>query len=344
MATAKTDLRRLTHAELTEFRKQAVCQVQEGVPVDDVCRGMGVSRSALFGWLALYRSGGWDALRADKRGGRKPKLDSAAMRWVYELVTERDPEQLKFPFALWTCPLVAEAIRRELGVRLSRWSVMRLLRQLGLSPQRPLRRAYQQKAEAVAEWKSKTYPEIRKEARRAGAEIYFADESSVRSDYHSGTTWAPKGETPVVKSTGARFSINMIGAATARGKLRFQTFKGTMTGPVFIGFLQRLCKDVDRPVFVIVDGHPVHRSRKVREYVEDTKGGLRLFFLPGYSPELNPIEQAWNHAKRHNVGTRIVKGPDQLRRLAISALRKLQKLPALVMGFFRHPECAYAGI
>ena len=305
---------------------------------------MGVSRSAVFGWLALYRSGGRGALRAGKRGGRKPKLDGAAMRWVYELVTERDPEQLKFPFALWTCPLVAEVIRRELGIRLSRWSVMRLLRQLGLSPQRPLHRAYQQKAEAVAEWKAKVYPQIRREARKAGGEIYFADESSVRSDYHSGTTWAPKGMTPVVKSTGARFSINMFGAATARGKLRFRTFKGTMTAPVFINFLRGLQRDADKPVFVIVDGHPVHRSRAVREYVQSTEGALRLFFLPGYSPELNPIEQAWNHAKRHNVGTRIVKGPDQLRKLAISALRKLQKLPAVVMGFFRHPECAYAGI
>ena len=177
-----------------------------------------------------------------------------------------------------------------------------------------------------------------------GGEIYFADESSVRSDYHSGTTWAPKGMTPVVKSTGARFSINMFGAATARGKLRFRTFKGTMTAPVFINFLRGLQRDADKPVFVIVDGHPVHRSRAVREYVQSTEGALRLFFLPGYSPELNPIEQAWNHAKRHNVGTRIVKGPDQLRKLAISALRKLQKLPAVVMGFFRHPECAHAGI
>ena len=342
MGNMRTDLRRLTHEELTEFRKQAVAQVQSGVRVEDVCAGMGVSRSALFGWLSRYRSGGWDALRADRRGGRKPKLDAAGMRWVYELVTEHDPEQLKFPFALWTCARVAEAIRRELRVRLSRWSVMRMLRQLGLTPQRPLHRAYQQKSAAVAEWKEKTYPQIRREARKAGARIYFLDESSVRSDYHSGTTWAPKGRTPVVKSTGARFAINIIAAATARGKLRFRTFKGTMTAPVFIDFLKRLIRDTDQPVFLIVDGHPVHRSRAVRDFVEGTQGRMRLFFLPGYSPELNPVEQAWSHAKRHNVGTRVVTGPDQLRRLAHSALCKIQKLPRIVMGFFRHPDCAYA--
>jgi transposase len=342
MGSKHTDLRRLTHEELTEFRKQGVAAVQEGASVEEVCRGMGICRAALFGWLARYRSGGWDALRAGKRGGRKPKLDAAAMRWVYDLVTGRDPEQLKFPFALWTCALVGEAIRRELGIRLSRWSVMRLLRHLGLSPQRPLHRAYQQNAEAVAAWKSQVYPKIRREARKCGGEIYFADESSIRSDYHAGTTWAPKGKTPVVKSTGARFSINIIGAATARGKLRFRTFNGTMTAPVFIDFLRGLLRDARKPVFVIVDGHPVHRSAAVRDYVQSTANQLRLYFLPGYSPELNPVEQAWNHAKRHNVGTRIVTGPDQLRRLAISALRKLQKLPAVIMGFFRHPECAYA--
>jgi len=337
-----TDLRRLSHAELTEFRKQAVARIHEGVPVEDVCRAMGVSRSAVFNWLALYRSGGWQALEASRRGGRKPKLDAKSMRWVYETVTEKDPEQMKFPFALWTCSLVAEVIRRELGVRLSRWSVMRLLRQLGLSPQRPLRRAYQQKADAVDEWKRETYPQIRREAKAAGADIYFCDESSIRSDYHSGTTWAPSGKTPVVKSTGARFSINMIGAVTPRGKLRFRTFKGTMTAILFIDFLRRMIRDSDRPVYMIVDGHPVHRSRAVRSYVENGNGAVKLFFLPGYSPELNPIEQAWNHAKRHNVGTRTVKGPDQLRRLVIAALRRLQKLPGIIMGFFRHPECAYA--
>jgi len=343
MSTRKTDLRRLSHAELTQFRRQAVALVQSGVSIQEVCKGLGVSRSALFGWLALYRSGGWDALRAGKRGGRKPKLDAAAIRWVYETVWDGDPRQLKFPFALWTCSLVAEAIRKRFGIRLSRWSVMRLLRQLGLSPQRPLRRAYQQKPDLVAVWKQETYPRIRR-ARKAGARIYFVDESSVRSDYHSGTTWAPRGKTPVVKSTGARFSINVIGAAAARGELRFKTFKGTMTAAVFIDFLSRLLRDASGPVFVIADGHPVHRSAAVRRFVESTQGRLRLYFLPGYSPELNPVEQVWNHAKRHDVGTRIVTGPDQLRKMVISALCRLQKLPKLVMGFFKHPDCAYAGI
>jgi transposase len=344
MGIQNTDLRRLTHGELTEFRRQAVSQVQSGVAIEEVCRGMGVSRSALFGWLALYRSGGWDALRAGRRGGRRPKLDRQMMRWVYETVTERDPQQLKFPFALWTCPLIAEAIYRKFGVRLSRWSVMRLLHQLGLSPQRPLWRAYQQKDEAVREWKKRTYPQIVKEAKAAGATIYFADESSVRSDYHSGTTWAQRGSTPVVRTTGARFSVNMLAAITARGAMRFITYKGTLDASLFRDFLSRLSRDSETAVFVIVDGHPVHRSKAVRDFVDASDGRIRLYFLPGYSPELNPTEQTWNHAKRHNAARQAITGPDQLRRLVRSALCRLQKLPDIIRSFFRHPECAYAAV
>ena len=337
-----TDLRRLTHKELTQFRRQVVAQVQSGKAVDQVVDALGVSRSALFGWLALYRSGGWDALDADKRGGRKPKLDSQAMEWVYRTVTGNSPQQLKLPFALWTAKLIAELIKRERGVKLSRWSVARLLRQLGLSPQKPLFRAYQQDAERVTQWKEEVFPEIQKKARQQGALIYFLDESAVRSDHHSGTTWAPVGHTPVVKTTGGRFSLNIIGAITPRGDFRFMTYTGTMNAVLFIDFLSRLIKDEERPVYLIVDGHPVHRSKAVRQFVEEHREKLELHFLPSYSPELNPIEQVWNHAKNHQIGKQVITGPDQLKKLAISALRRLQKLPSIIQGFFKHPECSYA--
>lgn len=338
----KTDLRRLKHSELTVFREQAIKQIQCGVSVGEVCKGMGVSRAALFRWLAQYRKGGWGALDAGKRGGRRPKLDGEKLQWIYTTVVDKDPSQMKFAFALWTTILVAELIRREFGIKLSRWSVMRLLRQLGLSPQKPLQRAYQQDPEMAAKWKAEVYPRIAAEAKKVGATVYFGDESSIRSDYHTGTTWAPKGKTPVVRTTGARFSVNMIAAISARGVIRFMTYKGTMDADLFKEFLSRLLKDSDGPIFLILDGHPVHRSRDVREYAESTDGKLRLFFLPGYSPELNPVEQAWNYTKRHNIGRRMIKGPDHLKRLAVGALRKLQKLPAIIKGFFRHPECSYA--
>lgn len=335
------DARKLTHEQLTELRKRGVSSVQNGEEPGTVARILGVSKMAVYNWLSLYRNGGWHALEAQKRGGRRPKLDAKALQWVYNLVTGGDPMQMKFPFALWTCQLIAKAIKMKFGISLSRWSVSRLLHQMGLSAQKPLHRAYQQNEKAVKEWKRKVYPDIRREAKKTGAEIYFLDESAVRSDYHSGTTWAPTGKTPVQRSTGARFSLNMIAAITNRGKMRFSTFKGSLTGEVFVDFMSRLIQDSDTVVFLIVDGHPVHRSRLVKEFVEGT-GRIRLFQLPGYSPELNPVEQVWNHAKRHQVGKQVITGPEQLKKLVISALRKLQKLPHIIVAFFKHRECSYA--
>ncbi|HEX8933766.1 MAG TPA: IS630 family transposase [Pseudonocardiaceae bacterium] len=204
-----------------------------------------------------------------------------------------NPRQLQFEFSLWTREIVREVIRREFGVALSAVSVGRLLRTLGLSPQRPLSRAYQQDPDAVERWKAQEYPAIRAEANRLGATIYFAEEASVRSDYHAETTWAPLGQTPVVATTGARLSVNMISAVTASGSFKYDIVPGRLNAAKFIDFCDKLLADTPGPVFLIVEGHPVHRSNAVKEYVATTNGRLRLFRLPSYSPELNPDEGVW---------------------------------------------------
>jgi Winged helix-turn helix/DDE superfamily endonuclease len=158
--------------------------------------------------------------------------------------------------------MVRELIRREFGVRLSQVGVGRLLRKLGLSPQRPLYRAYQQNPEAVARWKAQEYPKVRAEAAAAGGTVYFADEAGVRSDYHAGTTWAPVGHTPVVAATGDRFGVNLVSAVTAKGKLRFAAYQGNLNAATFLGFCRRLLADASGPVFLVLDGHPVHRCRR----------------------------------------------------------------------------------
>jgi transposase len=226
---------------------------------------------------------------------------------------------LQFVFALWTRAMVRELIGREFGVRLSEVSVGRLLRKLGLSPQRPLYRAYQQNPEAVARWKAETYPQLRTEAARVGATIYFADEAGVRSDYHAGTTWAPVGRTPVVATTGDRFGVNLISAVTAKGKLRFAAYDGSLNGPVFIDFCRRLLDDTPGPVFLVLDGHPVHRSKAVKQFAASTGGRLRLWFLPGYAPELNPDEWVWKHVKHDRIGRAGVTSPDDLKAKALAA-------------------------
>ena len=230
----------------------------------------------------------------------------AVVRWIYHTLTNKNPLQLKFPFAMWTAAMVQTLIAERYKVKLSHSSVCRLLYQLGLSVQRPLWRAYQQNPEAVKQWLETDYPAIRRRAKRARAQIFFADEAGVRSDFHSGTTWGRRGRTPVVSGTGARFDANLISAISAQGQLRFMLTKGRVTAAVFIQFLKGLLINASAPVFVIVDGHPTHRAKSVARYVAAQAGQLALFLLPPYSPELNPDELVWNDLKSHGTRRKLI--------------------------------------
>jgi transposase len=336
-----SDGRKLDRKTLEQLRLHAVGQVEHGAHPDEVAAALGMTRAAVYAWLAKYREGGLEALKARPVPGRPPKLSGTQLARLYGLVVGNDPRQLRFAFALWTRAMVRELIRREFDVRLSEVSVGRLLRKLGLSPQRPLYRAYQQNPQAVARWKAEAYPAIREQAAQVGATIYFADEAGVRSDYHAGTTWAPVGRTPVVASTGDRFGVNLISAVTAKGKLRFAAYDGSLNGPVFIDFCRRLLHDTPGAVFLVLDGHPVHRSKAVKQFAGSTGGRLRLFFLPGYSPELNPGEWVWKNIKHDRIGRAGVSGPEDLKAKALAALHRLQKLPHLVRSFFRDPNLRY---
>jgi len=339
----RADGRKLDHKTLEEIRIRAVQRVEAGESPEAVIKVLGFTRSCIYDWLAKYREGGQEALRAKTIPGRPRKLTGDQLQWIYRTVVGNNPLQLRFEFALWTCGMVRQVIREKFSIRLSEVSVGRLLRKLGLSPQRPLRRAYQQDPVLVERWKQVEYLKIRKLARRAGASIFFADESAVRSDYHAGTTWAPVGQTPVVRTTGARYKVNMISAVSPKGELRFMVVEGTMNGERFLDFLKRLMHGASKPIFLIVDGHPSHRSRKVKEFVSSTQGMLRLFFLPPYTPEANPDELVWNNLKNHGIGRRALSGGVQeLKRLVVSHLRMLQKTPRLIRGFFLHPHTRYA--
>lgn len=335
------DGRKLDHQTLEAIRIRAVKQIQAGAHPEDVATSLGLTRSTVFAWMAKFREGGIEALRAKPVPGRPPKLSGAQLRKLYTLIAGANPRQLQFEFALWTRDIVRELIRREFDVALSGVSVGRLLRTIGLSPQRPLWRAYQQDPEAVERWKAQEYPAIRTEAKKLGASIYFADEASVRSDYHAGTTWAPVGQTPVVRTTGTRFSVNMISAVTASGSFKYDIVHGTLDAPKFIDFCGKLLADTPGPVFLIVDGHPVHRSRAVTEYVASTDGRLRLFRLPSYSPELNPDEWVWKNVKHDTVGRRATTSLDDFTATIITALERLTQLPQLIRAFFGDPHLRY---
>jgi transposase len=338
----KQDARKLDHKGLTELRRRAVAAVQSGESPEVVARVFGISRGTIYGWLSLYRHGGWGALDGSKRGGRPRKLDGGALRWIYDTVTMKNPLQLKFAFALWTRAMIATLIERKFDVRLSSTSVGRLLNQLGLSAQRPMWRAYQQDPEAVDRWLNEEFPKIKALAKRMKAEIFFGDEAGVRSDFHSGTTWGKRGKTPVVSTTGARFGLNLISAISPVGNMRFMVTKGRVGAKVFIEFLKRLIYNSDRMIFLIVDGHPAHRAKIVGKYLDSVKDRLRLFFLPSYSPELNPDEWVWNHLKNHGIGRKVVESKSQLKKEVLSHMRRIQRAAALIRSFFYADTTRYA--
>jgi transposase len=338
----KNDARKLDHKTLEAIRIRAVEQVQAGQSPEAVISALGFSRGCIYEWLARYRSGGWHALRAKPLMGRPKRMTGVQMKWIYNTVTRKNPLQLKFEFALWTRAMIRTLIDEKYDIHLSLTSVGRLLAQLGLTCQKPLMRAFQQNPSLVEKWLKEEYPAIRAKAKRMGAEIFFADEAGVRSDFHSGKTWAPRGQTPIVRVTGARFGFNLISAVSPKGQMRFMVVQGKVNGAQFREFLRRLVFKAERPIFLVLDGHPVHRSAQVKKVVESLAGKLEIFYLPPYSPELNPDESVWNELKNNGIGRMSVVGPDDMLRKVVDYMRAMQRTPNLIKSFFQAPETRYA--
>ncbi len=338
----KQDARKLDHKTLEEMRIRAVRQVQSGVSPEDITRSLGLSHPTIYNWLASYRDGGMQALKAKPVPGRPSRITGPMMKWIYDTIVQKSPLQFRFEFALWTREMIREVIFKKYKLRLGLSSVSRLLKQLGLSCQRPIFKAWQQNEQQVKNWLKKVFPKLKARAKQEKADIFFADEAGVRSDFHSGTTWAPVGQTPVVATTGARFSVNIISAVSPRGDFRFMVVEGSVAAGIFIEFMKRLLIGSKKKIFLIVDGHPTHRSKKAKEFVASMHGEIELFFLPPYSPELNPDELAWNVLKNGIVGKSTVKDRGELKSKVISGLRKIQKNPEKVRGFFQHPKTQYA--
>ena len=339
----KDDARKLDHATLEAPRIRAVRSVRDGESPEDVARTLRVTPRAMYRWLALYRRGGWNALKAKPLAGRPPKLDGNKLKWLYNTVTQKNPLQLKFHFAPWTREMVADLIRRKYGIRLAKNSVGRLLAQPGITPQKPLYRAMERDETLVQKWLKAEFPKIKRMAKAQDADIYFGDAAHIRSDHHAGRTWGKKGETPVVATTGARHAMSLISAITSKGRMRFMIkATGGVNADVFIEFLKRLLVGETRTIFLVVDRGPAHRAKKTKAFVETLGGRLRLFFLPPYSPDRNPDELVWKHLKADTVGRMAVTDKDDFKSKVVTSMRSLQKSPRKTCSFFQKPSLRYA--
>jgi transposase len=329
--------RRATYEE----RVSACEALEKGISPDEIAEVLKVSRSSIFDWQKTYRAHGAEALRTKKTRGPKSKLSDGQLSQLYRLVVGNDPRQLSFGLALWTRGMIQELIFRQFGVRLSLVSVGSVLANLGLSPQRPLYRSYERDPEKVRKWKEETFPQIQARAKKEGAAIFFADEASVRTNYHAGTTWAPVGKTPVVSGSGRTRSISMVSAVSPRGELHFQVHETGIKQEEFLEFCKMLVTDAGRPVFIIMDNSQVHRAKILKAYAEESGGMLTLFFLPPYSPDLNPDEWVWKNVKHDNLGRASVKNESELAEFASAALARLETLPDKVRAFFGDPALKY---
>ncbi len=339
----KRDGRTLDHRTLETIRTMAVTRVREGERPSEVIASYGFHRCTIYGWLkaARGRGQGLKALAARPATGRPRTLTARQERQVFRWVNGKNPMQYGFEFGLWTRQIVRELIAQRFGVCLSLASIGAVLARQGLTPQKPLQRAYQRDPAAIARWQRETYPAIARKAKQDKAEIYFWDESGFRADAVQGTTWGAKGQTPVVSVPGQRQGISAASAISSKGAFWFATYAGGLTGELFMTLLRQMMRGRRRPLHLILDGLPAHKTKAVTQYVAGLNGKLTVHYLPGYAPDLNPDELVWSHAKRTGNARRPLQKGERLADRITAQLAEMARRPALVRSFFRHPSVAY---
>jgi len=339
------DFRSLGPQAQQAIRFKAMAALKEGRSKTEVARLFGVTRQTIHGWVGRQQKAGLPGLRARRRGrpaGGRLKLKQE--RIICRLITDHCPDQLKLPFYLWTREAVGHLIAQRCGVRLSVWTVGRLLARWGFTPQKPARRAFEQDPKAVGSWLRRKYPAIRALARREKALVFWADEMGLRGDHAAGRSFSPQGQTPVIPGTGQRFRCNMISAITNRGQLQFMVFKERFTTAVFLKFLRRFLRQNPRKIFLVIDSHPVHLARGALRWFKAHRATLRVYFLPGYSPELNPDEYLNQDVKTNAVGRTRPLDRKELIGNVRAYLRSTQANRSLVKRYFQAKHVRYASV
>jgi transposase len=339
----KRDGREFDHRTLEAIRLMAVERVRDGETPSSVIASYGFCRTTIYKWLtAASKPGvGLKALHSRRATGRPRRLTSRQEQQVFRWVNGKDPRQYGLDFGLWTRSIVASLIERKFKIRLGLTAVGALLARLELTPQKPLQRAYQRDPEAIETWRRETFPAIARQAKAAGGDVFFWDESGFRADTVHGKTWGVKGRTPVIERPGQRQSISAASAVNARGAFWYCTYEGGLNADLFVTLLRQMMRNRKKPVHLVVDGLPAHKTKLVKDYVASTKGRLTLHFLPGYAPDLNPDELVWSHMKRTGVARTPLRRGEKLQEKVDAQLAAIKKLPQLVRSFFMAPSVAY---
>jgi transposase len=337
----RIDGRSLDHRTLEHLRRLAVQRVESGEKPSAVVRSLGFCRTSIYKWLRTYRRRGEEGLASHKSDGPAPKLTDSQKRQVRTWIVGKDPRQWGFDFGLWTRKIVQQMILDKFGVSLTLPSVGHQLTSLQITPQKPLRRAYERDEAAVTKWKEATYPHLRRRARKNGAEIFFLDEAGIRSDSALGRSYGLKGRTPVVKTSGKRQSINAISAVNSKGAFWYNVYSGKLNAALFIHFLRDFMRRRRKAVYLVLDGLPAHKTKTVEAYVQSTQGKLELHFLPTYAPDTNPDEFVWNHLKQNGTSKKPLRANESLKDRVTADLSTIQSDPALVRSFFMAASVAY---
>jgi transposase len=302
-----------------------------------------LSKSAVDKIWTRYCQKGSKGMVSKKRGvqGGK-KINGKQSAEIRMLIKDKLPDQLKLSFGLWTREAVQQLILDRFGIELSRWQVGRYLKSWGYTPQKPISKAFEQKPEKVKEWLETEYPAIKKRAAKEDAVIYFADETGMRSDHQAGKSYAPKGQTPVIKRTGQRFSLNMISAISNRGHLQFMILDGRFNGEVFQTFLQQMIKYSRKKIYLVIDGHPAHKTKMLNAWLLENGTRIEVFFLPAYSPELNPQEYVNQDVKTNIIGKKRPINKDQMRANVEDFMNRRKKDKKQVQKYFHVKHVRYA--
>lgn len=340
------DGRKLSKDELHDRRKQAILLYKKGESRREIAKLLGIHRNAIGEWIAAWEEEGAKALKPRRRGvskGTGRSLSPGQERFIRQRIVDKVPDQLKLPFALWTREAVSEFIFNVYDIRMPVRTVGDYLKRWGMSPQKPVKRAYQRSEPAVKKWLTEEYPAIKAKARVDGAEIQWADETGLQSGENRGRSFSLVGKTPVRRHKGRIEKANMISSVTNQGKLRFMFYEERFTQHVLMKYLKRLIKDAaGRPLVIILDNHPSHHGKALKSWVKENSKKITLHYLPSYSPDLNPDEFL-----NCDLKYQIAKRPDRrekgaLKKTASSVMRSLQKMPARIASYFKAESINYA--